>query len=196
MIRRLLAAALAAGLCACGAGAPAEIPPPGAEEYAIYSDVLRAEVLPENEGFPLLVDSTWAMPPEREARSERISRSYVGDSVRVPRSLSRRFDLVNRRSYALTPSFSPGGEYRMLGLSTYDAFFGRGGDGWDGVKAHHPGTLGIVQFSRAAIDARRGLALVYYEHGCGLLCGSGNLVLLRRDAGRWRVVDSSMIWVS
>lgn len=120
----------------------------------------------------------------------------MGDSVDVPRSLSRRFDRINQRRYALTPSFSPGREYRMLDQATFNAFFKRDGDGWEGVDERHPGTLGIVEFSRAAIDAERGLALVYYAHGCGFLCGSGNLVVLRRDAGRWRVIDSSMIRVS
>lgn len=197
MIRPLLLAAMTLCVCACGgSGAVDDAGPVSAEEYAIYSAVLRAEVLPEHEGFPLLMDSTWSVG-EGTMDGQNLAYQQVTDSVRVPRAMFRRLARINQRRHALTPSFSPGADYRMLSDSAFRALYRPGArDEWVDVRKRIPGTLGKVEFSRAAIDPRRDLALVYWQHECGLLCASGNLVLLRRDAGRWRVIDSSVVWVS
>jgi hypothetical protein len=60
----------------------------------------------------------------------------------------------------------------------------------------YPGARALVSFSRVGVsgDGREALMLVRRE--CGMLCAAGSLVLLRRSAGTWRVVDVDHVWVS
>jgi hypothetical protein len=39
-------------------------------------------------------------------------------------------------------------------------------------------------------------ALVYIEHGCGGLCGTGHYVLLEKGVDGWKVIKRSMVWIS
>jgi hypothetical protein len=45
-------------------------------------------------------------------------------------------------------------------------------------------------------NAAMNQAMVYIQHACGGLCGSGHYVLLEKNADQWRVVKESMVWVS
>jgi hypothetical protein len=181
-MRRLGLLVFAAALGACGArdvipDADA-VPAVGAEEYAIYSEVLRSQLLAHEEGIPVLMDSTLAVPNGPD-EIDAYAREQLVDSVAVPEALFRRYDAINRRRYPLAPSLTPGREYRR------ERFYAR-----------YPGSLGTVQFSRAAVNPEHTQALVYYEHGCGNTCGGGSYVVLRREAGGWRVVLSEDTWVS
>jgi hypothetical protein len=55
---------------------------------------------------------------------------------------------------------------------------------------------GYITFTRISFDHTRTLALFYTEHlACGL-CGGGNLVLMQKQGGQWRVIDEYSPWVS
>lgn len=69
-------------------------------------------------------------------------------------------------------------------------------DFWRKFHDRHPGTAGYVQATRAVVSHDAGHALVYVEHHCGGLCGSGDLHLLRLDAGQWRIETSYRLWIS
>jgi hypothetical protein len=67
---------------------------------------------------------------------------------------------------------------------------------WRTYYAAYPRSYGATRLSAIGYDQSVENALVYVEHGCGGLCGSGNIVLLHREQGRWRVVKIEMTWVS
>ena len=67
---------------------------------------------------------------------------------------------------------------------------------WRQFNQRFPGAGGFYEFSAIGFDATRSTALLYTSHSCGSLCGSGNLVTLRRTGGRWQVADAAMLWVS
>jgi hypothetical protein len=67
---------------------------------------------------------------------------------------------------------------------------------WANFHREFPGATGVLAFSRAGFDERSGQALIFYSFSCGVLCGTGNLVLLQRDLTGWHVVNSVMVWIS
>jgi hypothetical protein len=69
-------------------------------------------------------------------------------------------------------------------------------DFWQTFHDRHPGTAGYVQVTRAVVSRDGRQALIYAEHHCGGLCGTGDLHLLRFHDGQWRIETSYMLWVS
>jgi hypothetical protein len=68
--------------------------------------------------------------------------------------------------------------------------------GWKSFYEKYPASGGLVGFSRVGFNAATNQALVYLEHWCGGLCGSGNYVLLRKEGEGWKVVSVSRAWNS
>jgi hypothetical protein len=59
-----------------------------------------------------------------------------------------------------------------------------------------PRSFGKTRVSAVGYDSAVEYAIVYVEHSCHSLCGSGHIVLLHREPSRWRVVKLEMTWVS
>jgi hypothetical protein len=68
--------------------------------------------------------------------------------------------------------------------------------GWKSFYEKYPESGGLVSFSRVGFNAATNQALVYFEHWCGGLCGSGNYILLRKEGEGWKVVSVSRAWNS
>jgi hypothetical protein len=68
--------------------------------------------------------------------------------------------------------------------------------GWKDFYEKYPESGGLISFSRVGFDSRMTQALVYFEHWCGGLCGSGNYILLRKEGESWKVVSVSRAWDS
>lgn len=69
-------------------------------------------------------------------------------------------------------------------------------DFWKRFYERHPGSAGYFQATRAVVSGDGRQALIYVEHSCGGLCGSGDLHLLRLHDGQWRAETSYTLWVS
>ncbi|MCA9311178.1 MAG: hypothetical protein KDA21_08230 [Phycisphaerales bacterium] len=54
---------------------------------------------------------------------------------------------------------------------------------------------GYVRLTRVGFDLEKHLALVYFEHICGL-CGGGYFFLLEKTDGSWKIIEEAMTWVS
>lgn len=67
---------------------------------------------------------------------------------------------------------------------------------WQLFYQKFPNTLGYASLSAIAYDSGSSTAIVYVQHSCGGLCGSGEVVRLKREDDRWRVVSIKQTWVS
>lgn len=52
------------------------------------------------------------------------------------------------------------------------------------------------KFSRVGVSRETHQAFFYYETYCGMLCASGNYVLMELHDGYWRRLASHMVWIS
>ncbi|HEY9283446.1 MAG TPA: hypothetical protein VIP46_08330 [Pyrinomonadaceae bacterium] len=69
-------------------------------------------------------------------------------------------------------------------------------DGWEGFFKRHPKSGGWVALSRVGFNREMTQALVYFEHGCGGLCGSGIYLLLEKGEAGWKVAKVLRAWIS
>lgn len=84
----------------------------------------------------------------------------------------------------------------FLGKKDFDQIFKEGPKGWEEFYKRYPDSGGYIGFSRVGFNMEMDQALVYVEHGCGGLCGTGHYVLLKKDGGAWKIVKKHMAWIS
>ena len=56
------------------------------------------------------------------------------------------------------------------------------------------GTRHVIEFSK--IKYYKNFATVFYEHHCGALCGSGNMVIFEKINGKWVILSEINFWMS
>jgi len=71
----------------------------------------------------------------------------------------------------------------------------------DGTKpidfqTRFPNNFGYFVVSHAGLNLGKTEAILYVDHFCGGLCGSGGYFLMRKLGGVWRVVDQHVTWIS
>lgn len=56
--------------------------------------------------------------------------------------------------------------------------------------------FGRIRFSNIVFNADKTQALLSYDWSCGGKCGLGELLVVHRVAGKWRIKDTEMLWIS
>lgn len=104
------------------------------------------------------------------------------EGVRAPVVLATRAVLDSLpRDLSLPPPGAPNQDWSEYWRAFYQLF---------------PGSIGVTTFSRVGFSPDLRQALVIVDHGCGSLCGSGRIILLQNENGRWRIVVEQSTWVS
>jgi hypothetical protein len=73
---------------------------------------------------------------------------------------------------------------------------GKGGGGFDEFHKENPKSFGIFCLSPVGYDTKGTEALVYVEHICGGLCGSGELFVVAKENAHWRLKNQIRLWIS
>jgi hypothetical protein len=117
------------------------------------------------------------------------TRQVVDDLVRVGEHVG----VVRLKMNALRPGLkvhvAPETKLRQI-------FEDHGGNQWKQFKATYGGASAVNRFSRVGWDSKIGQALVLWSMSCGALCGSGHLVLLKRQWGIWSIIKERRVWIS
>lgn len=154
-------------------------------------EVLRAVVAPgcEREDGKYVVlssqpasDERWTIP---EAWEE-------GD--RISAELRRRAE-----SQLKWPSVDLCPGVRFADAAAIDSTFERDSRkpaGWDNFYQQFPGSSGFVKVSLPAFTSAGDHAVVLVESGCGLLCGQGLYIELRKEQDAWKVSRLETAWIA
>ena len=76
-----------------------------------------------------------------------------------------------------------------------DELFSKAG-GWKDFAAKYPNAAGFTIVSAIAFDASHRQALVYVGNSCGMLCGTGYVVLLEKKKDKWIAAKTAKIWIA
>jgi hypothetical protein len=69
-------------------------------------------------------------------------------------------------------------------------------NGWKGFYEKYPGSNGLIGFSSVGFNRAGDEAFLYVGRGCGLLCGEGWRVLLRKGPDGWHVRKKKLTGVA
>lgn len=110
------------------------------------------------------------------------------DSSAIPVPRSRRVPVVINTVPAMSDS-----EAARLARTSTPPFFKQG---FERYSDAYPGARQLASFSRVGFSKSGTDAIVVSGYFCGMLCGSGDLVILHRTRGAWRVTRVENLWVS
>jgi len=68
--------------------------------------------------------------------------------------------------------------------------------GWKDFAQKYPNAAGFTIVSAIAFDASHRQALVYVGNSCGMLCGTGYVVLLEKKKDKWIAAKTAKIWIA
>jgi hypothetical protein len=169
---------------------------PADDEAQIYVVVLKAWYVESTkyigERARLLV-----LHEESYAQLNRFSQ-YRDDMRGVSRDTLDDFHARNKRPSPLVSKLDLGVKVLFIAGREYKALVPvkRGSSEWGPFYAKYPEAAGVIFLSRAGFNGGRTEALVEVGRGCGLGCGEGAFVFLRKDGGSWKVSESYGGWMS
>lgn len=194
----LLRVGLAVLLAGCGQDGRwfAREAEPGDDEAQVYAAVLKARYV-ESTRYTGKPSGLLVLHEESYAQIERF-RQYRDEMRGVSRDTLDDFRARNERPGRLARSLAPGAELLFIDAHEYQALapVKEGRRDWAPFYARYPDAAGVIFLSRVGFNGARTEALVEVGRGCGLGCGEGEFVFLRKSAGAWRVVDGFGGWMS
>lgn len=86
---------------------------------------------------------------------------------------------------------------QIITSEKYYSYFGkkfkRIDKAWKRIKKKY-GTRNVIEFSK--VKYYKNFAIVFCEHHCGGLCGSGNMVVFEKKNGKWVILSEINFWMS
>ena|SRR5215469_1841779 len=171
------------------------------DDYAVFGallNVLRGPEDPEEawERKQMLIANV-TTPPFPDQPVEQTRWGFRSNSKAAP-SQETLSDYVEKAhsTCAVKPEFGDPHSYEIIAREELDSFFKKGGGWWQGFYQKYPKSAGYWQFSRPGYNSTGDEALLYADHVCGDLCGTGHLYLLSKQSGKWTVKNHVMLWIS
>ncbi len=207
MVRWRVAFLVFVALTMSCAGAREPMAPTGPEDspdYAVYDAVLDGLFPPTaSNAVPprfVIIDSTATWGAEIVG-SEYVAKQF--GTLLAPHLLAAREDFVRRSGIAVplhAESFRARGRIEVVSRADLAAITSRDTTlhepYWGPFYARFPGVRGIISFSQPGYDSTRTHALLFYSHGCGMLCADQGYVLIERRAEGWVVMRRVVTLVS
>jgi len=170
-----------------------------AEEYAVYSALLNEIKVSPKDGkeVKLLVINDHTKGPDKTCSPEEIDRWYDRMIVVELKPLLENLMEKNRSSKSLHMKFGVNKKYVLFNAQNYSSIFENIElDGWTDFYKKYPASSGYITFSRVGFNSDGTKAVIYREVSCGGLCGYGDYILLSKDNGTWKEINSCGCWIS
>ena len=205
--RILLVAGILLVSSACRAQKPPEAavqsPPsvctPSADDAAIYSAAFNKVILTNRDDkrqIVLLSRTSNAYPPGMAAfaSSETPERKELLDAAATATKID--FDAKTKLMCDLATNAGLRGSVVFVSVNERDEIFSKSTDPWKDFTKKYPNAAGFTIGSAIGLNAAHNQALVYVGNSCGMLCGSGYMVLLEKKKDKWIAAKATKIWFS
>lgn len=170
------------------------------QEYAVYSALIRQSYL--EEGVKTLVIQNRTLfyanpdylkittPEQRVQDMQRYCRS-------VDESALRDFESKHLHSSEVTPDFDLPIKYILVNQDDFDESSDeKARYSFQDFYRRYPGARGMIALSRVGFNQARDQAFLRVEFTFCPLCSHGGKVLLRKEWGKWKVMESFGGWAS
>jgi hypothetical protein len=175
---------------------PPAICTPLPDDDAIYSAALTKVILKDRNDrrqLVLLSQTSSAYPPGMAAftASSTPDKKELLDAAST--ATKNDFDAKAKLNCDLTTNAALSAGVVFMSPTESDEFFSKA-SGWKDFAAKYPNAAGFTIVSAIAFDASHRQALVYVGNSCGMLCGTGYVVLLEKRKDKWVAAKTAKIW--
>jgi hypothetical protein len=167
------------------------------DDAAIYSTALTKVVLKDRDDkrqIVLLSQTSAAYPPGMASftASSTPDKQELLDAAST--ATKNDFDAKAKLNCDLTSAaLSPGVVF--MSPKEKDELFSQA-SGWKDFAQKYPNTTGFTIVSAIGLDTSHRQALVYVGNSCGVLCGTGYVVLLEKKKDKWIAAKTAKIWIA
>ncbi len=167
------------------------------DEAAIYSAALTKVILKDRDDKRqiVLLSQTSSTYPPGLAVFTALAKPDRTELLDVTNPATKAdFDSKAKLSCDLTanPGLSAG--LVFISPKERDELFSKNTDPWKDFVKKYPNAAGFTIVSPIGFNAPHHQALVYVGNSCGMLCGSGYLVLLEKKKDKWIAAKTAKIW--
>jgi hypothetical protein len=168
------------------------------DDAAIYSAALTKVILKDRDDkrqIVLLSQTSAAYPPGMAAftASTTPDRTELLDAASTV--TKNDFDTKAKLSCDLATNADLRARAIFMSPQEKDEFFSKA-SGWKDFAQKYPNATGFTIVSAIGFDASHRQALVYVGNSCGMLCGSGYVVLLEKKKHKWIATKTAKIWIA
>jgi hypothetical protein len=165
-----------------------------ADEYDVYSALIQSVYIDATQPKQIVIHDTTAnatiFSPRLAAGAMKNAWPDLADDI-----LSD-FKAKNQMSSALERTFTLSVPYTLISEQELASISSATASGWDKFYAKYPGSKGRLTLSRVGFNQAKGTAVLYTEYHRGPTAGEGDVVLMKKTAGRWTVQGQWMIMQS
>jgi hypothetical protein len=167
------------------------------DDAAIYSAALTKVILKDRDDkrqIVLLSQTSAAYPPGMAAftASTTPDRTELLDAASTV--TKNDFDGKAKLNCDLTRA-ALGASVVFMSPQEKDELFSKG-SGWKDFAQKYPNATGFTIVSAIGFDTSHRQALVYVGNSCGILCGTGYVVLLEKKKDKWIAAKTAKIWIA
>jgi hypothetical protein len=191
---------LMVGAAACAARSPSAMPDVRSADQAVYRAVLDSMFVPHNSSPVtqlVIVDSTSTY------RLDGYGAEVVDALYRVPgidSTAIRDYKTRNLQPHSLKYLSTLGLRQLPVVLATSASLRVVPGEGpekyWSRFYQRYPHSEGSIILSAVGYNVTGDAAILMVENNCGSLCGSGSIVIVRREGGPWHLIAIRNLWIS
>ena len=163
-------------------------------EYKIYSALIEQQY-GRTIHRPVVIDASTIGGADRFVFDDSFRKMLAISLSPLSQECISSYESIMARSSLLDPAFDTTVPCRLVSQAALATIFRQCPGGWDLLSARFPGCRGYITLSNVGRDASGGEAIVYTEDHCGVLCGEGTFVYLRRGDEGWRVEKKLTVWV-
>lgn len=170
---------------------------PSPDDAAIYSAALTKVVLKDSDDkrqIVLLSQTSSAYPPALAAFSSlaKPDRTELLDLTNP----ATKADFDSKAKLSCDLAANPGITTGVVFVSPKerDELFSKNTDPWKDFAQKYPNAAGFTIVSAIGFNHSHNEALVYVGNSCGMLCGAGYVVLLKKKKDKWIAVKTAKIW--
>lgn len=183
--------------------AAAQSPPavctPSADDAAIYSAAFNKVILKDRDDrrqVVLLSRTSNSYPPGMAVftSSETPERKELLDAAATATKID--FDAKTKLMCDLAANAGLGASVVFVSVNERDEIFSKNTDPWKDFTKKYPNAAGFTIVSAIGLNGAHNQALIYVGNSCGMLCGSGYLVLLEKKKDKWIAAKATKIWFS
>ena len=168
------------------------------DDAAVYSAALTKVILKDRDDkrqIVLLSQTSAAYPPGMASftASSTPDRTELLDAASA--ATRSDFDAKTKLSCDVATNAELSARVIFMSPQEKDGLFSKA-SGWKDFAQKYPSTTGVTIVSAIGFDASHRQALVYVGNSCGMLCGSGYVVLLEKKKDKWMATKTAKIWIA